>query len=80
MATYFFLGLGAAILVAAVAWETWVRYVRRRCRACGRAWALRRIPGTRRDGFVRLRCKYCGTKQRGVIEPKDDGGLRYPPP
>jgi len=68
---YFFVWLFLAIIVATGAWETWVRYVRRRCRTCGRAWALRRVCGTRRNGFVRFRCKHCDARHWGVIEPND---------
>lgn len=70
--TLYFLGFQVAMIVAVIAWETWVRYVRRRCRTCGRAWAFRRVPGTRRNGFVRFRCKYCGARHWGVIEPNDE--------
>ena len=63
--------LFVTISVVVAAWEAWKWYVRRRCRACDRAWALRRVPGTRRSGFVRFRCKHCGTKQWGVIEPRE---------
>jgi hypothetical protein len=49
----------------------------RRCRKCQRPWALRRVRGTRREGFVRYECKYCGAKQWGVDE-RDDGPFIAP--
>ncbi|MHC4136837.1 MAG: hypothetical protein ACYS0K_17910 [Planctomycetota bacterium] len=39
---------------------------RKRCRKCGRDWALQRNPGARRSGYVRSRCKYCGAEQRKI--------------
>ena len=73
-ADLFFFGLLVTIHVALAAWRVRVYYVRRRCRECGRARALRRVPGTRREGFVRLYCKPCGTKQWGVVEPEGEAG------
>jgi len=62
--------LGGVLILFAICTVRVLFY--RRCRACGRARALRRVPGTRREGFVRFRCKYCGTKQWGVIEARSD--------
>jgi len=72
-------GFPGVVLIAAVARCAWVFYNRRRCRACGRTGALRRVPGTRREGFVRARCTYCDTKQWGVIEPRSEGPTAFPP-
>ena len=46
-------------------------YRRRRCHKCDRAWALKRVLGERRSGYVRFRCKYCGAKRWKVIEDDD---------
>lgn len=59
--------VGSVVSIALAHWQA----SRRRCRECGRARVLRRVPGTRRHGFVRFRCKRCGNKQWGVIVPND---------
>ncbi|MHC4972508.1 MAG: hypothetical protein ACYTG3_09260 [Planctomycetota bacterium] len=76
--TLYVVGLYVAMAIAAIAWTSWVWYVRRRCRTCGRARALRRVPGTRRGGFVRLRCSHCGAQHWSVIDGEGGGGSRGP--
>ena len=72
-------GIPAVVLIVCAAQAARALHRARRCRTCRRPWALRRVPGTRREGFVRFQCKYCGTKQWGVIEPRSEGPTAFPP-
>jgi hypothetical protein len=56
------------VLMSFTAIEHRVR--RRRCKACGREDAMRRV-GRRRIGYVRMQYRYCGAKSWGTIPEEE---------